>query len=166
MRGWLTHLDVERGLSRHTLAAYRRDSGRYLDHLVRSGVTRPEEIRESHVSGFLGALRTGDADHPPLAATSAARTLVAVRGLHRFLAIEGVTTDGRTLAELLRSEGIGAVDVVGIATDYCVRATALDAVREGLRVRLLGGMHAGVAPESSVAAVDEMRAAGVEVIDQ
>lgn len=83
-----------------------------------------------------------------------------------YSAFEGVTTDGRTLAELLRSEGIGAVDVVGIATDYCVRATALDAVREGLRVRLLGGMHAGVAPESSVAAVDEMRAAGVEVIDQ
>ena len=54
------------------------------------GVERPEDVREAHVSEFLARLREGDDDHPPLAATSAARTLVAVRGLHRFLALEGV----------------------------------------------------------------------------
>ena len=54
------------------------------------GVERPEDVRERHVTDFLAGLREGDADHPPLAATSAARTLVAVRGLHRFLALEGV----------------------------------------------------------------------------
>ena len=54
------------------------------------GVERPEDVREAHVSEFLARLREGDDDHHPLAATSAARTLVAVRGLHRFLALEGV----------------------------------------------------------------------------
>jgi integrase/recombinase XerD len=87
---WLTHLDVERGVSRHTLSAYRRDLARWAAHLASLGVERPEDVRESHVSEFLARLREGDADHQPLAATSAARTLVAVRGLHRFLALEGV----------------------------------------------------------------------------
>jgi integrase/recombinase XerD len=87
---WLTHLDVERGASRHTLSAYRRDLGRWTAYLGSVGVERPEDVRERHVTEFLAGLREGDADHPPLAATSAARTLVAVRGLHRFLALEGV----------------------------------------------------------------------------
>lgn len=87
--GWLDHLRVERGRSEHTLKAYRRDTGRYLDHLDGLGVTRPEDVREEHITGFLAHLRAGDEEHPPLAATSAARAVVAVRGLHRFLAIEG-----------------------------------------------------------------------------
>jgi integrase/recombinase XerD len=87
---WLTHLDVERGVSRHTLSAYRRDLARWSAHLGSLGVDRPQDVRESHVSEFLARLREGDEDHQPLAATSAARTLVAVRGLHRFLALEGV----------------------------------------------------------------------------
>jgi integrase/recombinase XerD len=87
---WLTHLDVERGVSRHTFAAYRRDLGRWTAYLDSVGVDRPEEVRETHVAEFLARLREGDDDHPGLAATSAARTLVAVRGLHRFLALEGV----------------------------------------------------------------------------
>ena len=91
VRTWLTQLDVERGVSAHTLSAYARDAGRYLDHLAAAGVIDPGEVTEQHVSAFLAALRTGDADHPPLAASSAARTLVAVRGLHKFLALEGLT---------------------------------------------------------------------------
>ena len=87
---WLTHLDVERGASRHTLSAYRRDLDRWSTYLASVGVERPEEVREAHVSEFLARLREGDDEHHPLAATSAARTLVAVRGLHRFLALEGV----------------------------------------------------------------------------
>ncbi|MFL6169212.1 MAG: site-specific tyrosine recombinase XerD [Ornithinibacter sp.] len=87
---WLTHLDVERGASKHTLSAYRRDLGRWTTYLGTVGVQRPEDVSERHVTDFLAGLREGDADHPPLAATSAARTLVAVRGLHRFLALEGV----------------------------------------------------------------------------
>ncbi|WP_370893263.1 site-specific tyrosine recombinase XerD [Janibacter sp. GXQ6167] len=93
VRAWLTHLQVEKGVSAHTLAAYRRDSTRYLDYLGGLGIDDPAEIGPGHLSGFLTALRTGDADHRPLAASSAARTLVAVRGLHRFLADEGMTSD-------------------------------------------------------------------------
>ncbi|WP_420371877.1 site-specific tyrosine recombinase XerD [Ornithinimicrobium pratense] len=87
--GWLDHLRVERGRSDHTLRAYRRDADRYLSYLAGLGVTRPEDVREEHVTGFLAHLRAGGEEHPPLAATSAARAVVAVRGLHRFLAIEG-----------------------------------------------------------------------------
>ena len=87
---WLTHLDVERGAAKHTLSAYRRDLGRWTIYLTSVGVDRPEQVRETHVTEFLARLREGDDEHGPLAATSAARTLVAVRGLHRFLALEGV----------------------------------------------------------------------------
>jgi nicotinamidase-related amidase len=80
-----------------------------------------------------------------------------------YSAFEGVTEDGRQLADLLRDAGVEEVEITGIATDYCVRATALDARREGFVVRLLDGMHAGVAPGTSRAALEEMAAAGVEV---
>ncbi len=89
VQGWLDHLRVERGLSEHTLRAYRRDLQRYAGHLAEGGVTDPRHVGEQHLAGFLAALREGDADHRPLAASSAARTLVAVRGFHRFLALEG-----------------------------------------------------------------------------
>ncbi len=87
---WLTHLDVERGVSPNTFAAYRRDLARWTAHLASVGVDSPKDVTEEHVSEFLARLREGDGDTRPLAATSAARTLVAVRGLHRFLALEGV----------------------------------------------------------------------------
>jgi len=80
---------VERGVSTNTLKAYRRDLTRYAGHLAAVGVADPAAVTEQHVTDFLARLREGDEDHPPLAATSAARTLVAVRGLHRFLALEG-----------------------------------------------------------------------------
>lgn len=87
--GWLDHLRVERGASEHTMRAYRRDLGRYLAFLRSRGVRAPDEVTESQVSDFLAHLRTGDEEHPPLAASSSARALVAVRGFHRFLAAEG-----------------------------------------------------------------------------
>jgi integrase/recombinase XerD len=82
---------VERGLAANTLSSYRRDLRRYVAYLDAAGVVSPRAVGESHVSEFLMRLREGDADHPPLGAASAARTLVAVRGLHRFLQREGVT---------------------------------------------------------------------------
>ncbi|MGC5584833.1 site-specific tyrosine recombinase XerD [Ornithinimicrobium sp. W1679] len=91
--GWLDHLRVERGRSEHTLRAYRRDLGRYLDFLAAQEVTSPAEVRERHVTEFLAHLRAGDEEHAPLAATSAARAVVAVRGLHTFLALEGESPD-------------------------------------------------------------------------
>ncbi len=86
---WLTHLAVERGVSPHTLNAYRRDLARWTAYLAGRGVREPGQVGEGDVSDFLASLREGDAEHRPLAASSAARTLVAVRGLHRFLALEG-----------------------------------------------------------------------------
>ena len=91
VRGWLDHLDVERGVARNTLVSYTRDLDRYLDYLARQGVSTPENVTEAHVSGFLADLRAGSPGRMPLSASSAARTLVAVRGLHRFLALEGRT---------------------------------------------------------------------------
>jgi nicotinamidase/pyrazinamidase len=83
-----------------------------------------------------------------------------------YSGFEGRTDDGEGLGDWLSVRGVDAVDVVGIATDYCVRATALDAQRLGLRTRVLLPLTAGVAAESTVAAIDELRAAGVEVVER
>ena len=71
--------------------------------------------------------------------------------------------DGRRLADWLRAHDVDAVDVVGIATDHCVRATALDAVGAGFATRVLLDLTAGVAPETTEAALEQLRTAGVEV---
>jgi nicotinamidase/pyrazinamidase len=68
------------------------------------------------------------------------------------------------LADWLRDRGIEAVDVVGIATDHCVRATALDAVKTGLQTRVLLDLTAGVAAATTVVALEQLRAAGAELI--
>ncbi|RLK54769.1 site-specific tyrosine recombinase XerD [Actinokineospora cianjurensis] len=90
LRTYLDHLAVERGTATNTLDGYTRDLGRYLDHLAAHGVRDLAAVGERHVSSFLVLLREGDTDHPPLAASSAARAVVAVRGLHRFSLREGL----------------------------------------------------------------------------
>jgi nicotinamidase/pyrazinamidase len=85
------------------------------------------------------------------------------QGVPAYSAFEGVTDDGDALVDVLRARGITEVDVCGIATDHCVRASALDAAAAGFRVRLLDSLHAGVAPDTTAAALEDMRAAGVEV---
>lgn len=85
-------------------------------------------------------------------------------GVPAYSAFEGVTEQGEALATVLREAGVTDLDVVGIATDHCVRASVLDACREGFSVRLLDGMHAGVAPETSAAALEEMATAGAWVV--
>jgi integrase/recombinase XerD len=88
--GYLDHLAVERGTSRNTLDGYTRDLRRYAAHLTASGVGDLSAVTEASVSAFLAVLREGDDVHPPLAASSAARALVAVRGLHKFAVREGL----------------------------------------------------------------------------
>ncbi|AIF41213.1 amidase [Dermacoccus nishinomiyaensis] len=84
-----------------------------------------------------------------------------------YSGFEGALAGGdESLASWLRDGGVGSVDVVGIATDHCVRATALDAVREGFATRVLLGMTAGVAADSTDAALTTMRDAGVELVGQ
>ncbi|WP_327175554.1 isochorismatase family protein [Mycolicibacterium setense] len=80
-----------------------------------------------------------------------------------YSGFEGVDESGTTLADWLAERGVEAVDVVGIATDYCVAATAADAVKAGLRTRVITGLTAGVASESSTAALDQLRTAGVQI---
>lgn len=78
-----------------------------------------------------------------------------------YSAFEGRDEDGATVESILHELGVTEVDVAGIATDYCVRATVLDARAAGFAVTLLPGLHAGVAPETSQAALLEMRGVGV-----
>jgi integrase/recombinase XerD len=91
IRGWLDHLRVERGAADNTLTSYRRDLVRYEQFLGGRGIEDPAAVREPDVTDFLASLSEGTPERPPLSASSTARTLVAVRGLHRFLALEGVT---------------------------------------------------------------------------
>ncbi|MBA3300382.1 MAG: site-specific tyrosine recombinase XerD [Thermoleophilaceae bacterium] len=90
MRSYLDHLAVERGLARNTLSSYRRDLRRYVSFLAARHVDDLAAVGAADVSAFLIHLREGDADHSALSAGSAARTVVAVRGLHRFALREGV----------------------------------------------------------------------------
>ena len=91
---YLDHLAVERGTSANTLDSYARDLRRYAAYLASTGIGELAMVREEQVTGFLAALRDGDAEHRPLAASSAARALVVARGLHRFAFREGlVPTD-------------------------------------------------------------------------
>lgn len=81
-----------------------------------------------------------------------------------YSGFEGADASGTGLASWLRARGVDEVDVVGIATDYCVKATATDAAAEGFRTRVLLDLTAGVAPTSTDDAVAALRAAGVEVV--
>lgn len=77
-----------------------------------------------------------------------------------YSGFEARSGSGHLLGERLREAGIEQLDMAGIATDYCVRATVLDALKEGFRVRLLSDLCTGVAPETSAAAVEEMTSSG------
>ncbi|NMR20930.1 site-specific tyrosine recombinase XerD [Cellulomonas fimi] len=90
VQGYLAHLTVERGLSPNTLAAYRRDLERYVGHLAAQGRGTPAQITPEDVEDFVTALRTGSDGGAALSASSAARAVAAVRGWHRFCALEGL----------------------------------------------------------------------------
>ena len=95
-RAFLDHLDVERGVSKHTASAYRRDLRRYCDYLAERGLTDLAAVTSTVVSDYAAVLREGapGADgwrQPPLAGASVARAVVAVRSLHRFAHAEGLT---------------------------------------------------------------------------
>jgi nicotinamidase/pyrazinamidase len=87
------------------------------------------------------------------------------KGAHSaaYSGFEGADADGVPLAAWLRERGITAVDIAGIATDHCVRATATDAATAGFTTRVLLDLTAGVAADTTKAALDEMRTAGVEL---
>lgn len=86
------------------------------------------------------------------------------QGAHGYSAFEGITEDGGTLEELLKQKGVSQLDVVGIATDHCVLASALDAKKLGFDVRVISSLTAGVAPDSTERAIDSLIDSGVEVV--
>jgi integrase/recombinase XerD len=90
VRTYLDHLSVERGLAANTLTSYRRDLRRYDAYLAERGVEDLDHVTEAIVTDFLVRLREGDAEHPALSSTSAARTVVAVRGFHKFAVADGL----------------------------------------------------------------------------
>jgi integrase/recombinase XerD len=89
---YLDHLVVERGIARNTRLSYRRDLDRYVAWGHGRGLDQPDDVAEADVAAFLVALRSGEADRQPLSAASAARTVVAVRGFHRFALREGIAS--------------------------------------------------------------------------
>jgi nicotinamidase/pyrazinamidase len=105
----------------------------------------------------------GAAFHPALDVAAISAVFAKGEYAAAYSGFEGAEPGGAGLTDWLRARQVTEVDVVGIATDYCVRATALDAVRAGFATAVLTGLTAGVAPSSTAAALDEMRAAGVTV---
>jgi integrase/recombinase XerD len=90
VHGYLEHLVVERGLARNTIEAYRRDLRRYEASLAGRGKARLGDVTQADVAEFLAELREGDAEHEALAVSSAARAVIAVRGLHAFAVAQGL----------------------------------------------------------------------------
>jgi len=90
VRRYLDHLAVERGLAAHTLAAYQRDLQRYTAVLAARGRSEMDEVSTRDVAEYVATLREGDEQHRPLAASSAGRAVVAVRGLHAFALADGL----------------------------------------------------------------------------
>lgn len=167
VRGWLDHLRVERGVSVHTLKAYTRDVTRYADFLAARGIDDPTRAGEGDITAFLAQLREGDEEHQPLAASSAARTIVAVRSFHRFLALEGETpTDvaeavapPRPPARLPKAISIDAVERLLQAASVGDTPTS---VRDRALLELLYGIGARVS-EATGLDVDDIDLAGAAV---
>ena len=87
------------------------------------------------------------------------------QGVPAYSLFEGTTDSGESVSDLLTARGVVDVDVVGIATDYCVRASAMDAIEHGCRVRIFTDLIAGVAAETSDAALAELAHAGAQLAE-
>ncbi|HEY6422425.1 MAG TPA: isochorismatase family protein [Pseudonocardiaceae bacterium] len=110
-----------------------------------------------------GAGTPGASFHPEL--NVAAVQAVFSKGAYSaaYSGFEALDSDGHTLADWLRDRAVGQVDVVGIATDHCVRATAVDATREGFSTAVLLDLTVGVTQSTVDTALTELRSAGVRL---
>jgi integrase/recombinase XerD len=152
---YLDHLTVERGMSRHTVAAYRRDLNRYADYVAQLGVTDPSQVTSAMIGDYAGRLREGIAGpdgngwvEAPLANASVARAVIAVRSLHRFAVAEGLTGDDpartvrppkppRRLPKALSLEQVQAMLAVPATdTEVGVRDAALLELLYGTGIRI------------------------------
>jgi nicotinamidase/pyrazinamidase len=107
---------------------------------------------------------TGGADFHPDLDTGHIATVFS-KGAHEaaYSAFDGSDETGALLPAWLRERGVDELDVAGIATDYCVRATAISAAQEGFRTRVLLGLTAGVDPTTTAESIEAMKAAGAQV---
>jgi integrase/recombinase XerD len=185
IRGYLQHLVVERGLAANTVESYRRDLSRYEAALAGRGRACLDEVKPADVAEFLASLREGDAEHEPLAVSSAARAVIAVRGLHAFAAAHGMAQadparevapppspkrlpKAITLAEverLLAASGPGpdtpasaAAPPTAAAADVCGAAAGVDPrlLRDRALLEFLYGTGARIS-EATGLDIDELR---------
>jgi integrase/recombinase XerD len=152
---YLDHLTVERGMSPHTVSAYRRDLHRYADYLTELGVTDSSQVSGTMIGSYAARLREGipapDGDgwaEPPLANASVARAVIAVRSLHRFAAAEGLTGEDparsirppkppRRLPKALSLEQVQAMlEIPSTDTDVGLRDAALLELLYGTGLRI------------------------------
>jgi nicotinamidase/pyrazinamidase len=112
------------------------------------------------VAGSIGADFHPDLDTSPIEAVFRKGAYAAA-----YSGFEGVDENGTPLLDWLQQHGVDEVDVVGIATDHCVRRTAEDAAHAGLTTRVLVDLTAAVAPDSAAAALAEMRSANIELVE-
>jgi nicotinamidase/pyrazinamidase len=108
---------------------------------------------------------TGAEYHPDLTLPDHTLHVKKGQGVPSYSMFEGHSDDGRTVEEILTAAGVSEVDVVGIATDHCVRASALDARGAGFEVRVLNDLIAAVSPDTERSARAEMTEAGVVFAD-
>ncbi|WP_194421776.1 isochorismatase family protein [Microbacterium abyssi] len=109
---------------------------------------------------------TAGAEYDPLLATDAVTHHVRKgQGIPAYSMFEGTTDDDATVAAVLSERGVLVADVVGLATDHCVRASAMDAIAHGVHVRVLTDLVAGVGAESSERALAELAHAGAELVE-
>jgi integrase/recombinase XerD len=157
---YLDHLSVERGLAVNTLASYRRDLRRYLEFLNGRDIGAVAQVRAADVSEFLMRLREGDGEHVPLGAASAARTLVAVRGFHRFAVREGLaardpSADVKPPTHPQRlPKALALTDVEALLAAAAVPGTALS-MRDAALLEMLYGTGARIS-EAVGLAVDDL----------
>jgi nicotinamidase/pyrazinamidase len=106
----------------------------------------------------------GAAYHPNLNTELVGEHIFKGQGENGYSIFEGATSSGQSFAELLKTHQIDEVDVVGIATDHCVLASALDSKNHGLKVRVISSLTAGVSEVTTEAAIDQMIDSGIEVV--
>jgi len=165
---FLDHQAVEKGAAANTLLSYRRDLTRYLDFLEGHGVSSIADVDAGLVGGFLAHLREGDDQRQALSASSAARAVVAVRGLHRFALREGLVavdtaSDVRPPTQPRRlPKAISVEDVERLIEAAGIDQTPL-AVRDRVLLELLYGTGARIS-EAVGLAVDDVDLDGGSVL--